>query len=101
MTPIIPDRAEFVDALAVLRKGHVLVRVHEGSGGCMIDGSTVYRSFETLKTYGLIREFKNREGFPGVEYYRLTDEGRAFANRACETWRRRPLLERLAVRVAG
>ena len=101
MSSIIPDRGEFVDALRTLRRGHVLVRVHEASGGCLLDGGTVYRSFDTLLAYGLIREFDNREGFANVRYYRITESGREFAERACESWQRRPLLERLAVRFAG
>jgi hypothetical protein len=101
MSSIIPDRAEFIDALRVLRRGHVLVRVHTGSGGCMIDGAPVYRSFDTLMEYGLIREFENPVGFAGVRYYRLSDTGREFADRACTAWRQRPLIERLAVRFAG
>lgn len=98
---IIPDRAEFVDALQVLRRGHVLVHVHDGSGGCLLDGARLYRSFEVLHDYGLIDRFENPDGFPEVEYYRLSARGRDFAERACSSWRRRPLLERLAVRVAG
>ncbi len=101
MSSIIPDRAEFIDALRVLRRGHVLVRVHTGSGGCMIDGAPVYRSFDTLLDYGLIAEFENPAGFANVHYYRLTGTGREFAARACDAWRQRPLLERLAVRFAG
>lgn len=101
MSSIIPDRAEFVDALRTLRRGHVLVRVHGGSGGCLLDGVPIYRSFDTLLDYGLIGEFDNREGFPNVRYFRITASGREFAARACESWQRRPLLERLAVRFAG
>ena len=101
MSSIIPDRAEFVDALRALRRGHVLVRVHGASGGCLIDGAPLYRSFDTLLDYGLVREFENRDGFANVRYFRLTDTGREFAERACQAWRQRPLLERLAVRLAG
>jgi hypothetical protein len=101
MSSIIPDRAEFVDALRSLRKGHVLIRVHDASGGCLLDGAAVYRSFQTLLDYGLIREFQNRDGFPNVRYYRITASGREFAERACQSWQTRPLLERLAVRLAG
>jgi hypothetical protein len=55
----------------------------------------------TLLRYGLVQRFDNPDGFPEVEYYRLSREGRAFADKALSTWRRRPLLERLAVRLAG
>ena len=98
---IIPDRGEFIDALRVLRQGRVLVRVSDISGGCMLDGAPVYSAHRTLIAYGLVREFDNPQGFPGVRYYRLSERGRDFAERACESWRRRPLLQRLAVRLAG
>lgn len=99
--PIIADRAEFVDALRALRKGHVLIRVADGPGGCLLDGGTVYWSFDTLLEYGLIAPFDNPDGFPNAQYYRITKPGHDFAERACTTWRQRPLLERVAMRVAG
>lgn len=99
--PIIPDRAEFVDALGALRKGHVLIRVYDRPGGCLLDGCPVYWSFKTLLDYGLIDEYDNPDGFPTVQYYRITQRGRAFADQACSTWRRTPLLQRLALRVTG
>ncbi len=98
---IIPDRGEFIDALRALRQGRVLVRVSDISGGCMLDGAPVYSAHRTLIAYGLVREFDNPQGFPSVRYYRLSERGRDFADRACESWRRRPLLQRLAVRLAG
>lgn len=100
-TPIIPDRAEFIDALKALQRGHVLVRVHDRPGGCLLDGASVYWSFSTLLAYGLIQEFSNREGFAQVQYYRLSEQGRQFAERACQAWRQRPVLERLVLRVMG
>jgi hypothetical protein len=98
---IIVDRGEFIDALRVLRRGRVLVRVGELSGGCMLDGAPLYSAHRTLLDYQLIDEFQNPQGFAHVRYYRLNQRGREFAERACEAWRRRPLLERLAVRFAG
>jgi hypothetical protein len=98
---IIADRGEFIDALQVLRKGRVLVRVSDFSGGCTLDGAPLYSAHRTLIDYGLIREFDNPLGFGGVRYYRLSERGRDFAERACENWRRRPLLQRLATRLAG
>jgi DNA-binding MarR family transcriptional regulator len=99
--PIIAHRGEFVDVLNALTRGHVLVRVSDVAGGCTIDGGMVYHSYDTLERYGLIREFENTAGFPAVQYYRLTERGREFAERACQAWRRRPLLERLATRLIG
>jgi hypothetical protein len=98
---IIPDRGEFIDALHVLRRGHVLVRVSDLSGGCMLDGAPLYTAHRTLLRYGLLSEFANPQGFPSVKYYRLSERGRDFADRACDAWSRRPLLERLAVRLTG
>jgi hypothetical protein len=98
---IIPDRGEFIDALRVLRRGHVLVRVSDLSGGCVLDGAPLYTAQRTLLRYELLDEFDNPDGFPGVRYYRLSERGRDFADRACDSWRRRPLLERLAVRLTG
>ena len=98
---LIADRGEFVDALQLLRKGHVLVRVSDQAGGCVLDGGTLYRSYEPLKQLGLIDEFHNPDGFPSASYYRLTPRGREFAERACTEWRRRPVWKRLAVRLTG
>jgi hypothetical protein len=99
--PIIADRAEFVDALNLLRKGHILVQVNESAGGCLLDGGIVYHSYPALKRYGLIREFRNPEGFPHISYYRLTPRGEEFADKACTAWRRRPAWQRLAMRLVG
>lgn len=99
--PIIPHRGEFVDALAALRKGHVLVHVSDAAGGCVLDGSPVYHSYPTLQRYGLIGEFENPQGFHSARYFRLTAPGREFAERAVSAWRRRPLWQRLAVRLTG
>lgn len=98
--PIIVDRGEFIDVLYALSRGHVLVRLGD-SGTCTIDGGVAYRSYEPLARYGLIREFDNPQGFTDVHYYRLTERGREFAARACQAWRRRPLLERIATRLVG
>ncbi|WP_425257004.1 hypothetical protein ACPOLB_16000 [Rubrivivax sp. RP6-9] len=98
---IIPDRGEFVDALRALRRGRVMVRVSPLAGGCVIDGRPIYHSAPTLLRYGIVQRWDNPDGFDGVEYYRLSPDGDVFAERALETWRHRPLLERLAVRIAG
>jgi DNA-binding IclR family transcriptional regulator len=98
---IIADRGEFIDVLRALARGHILVRLSDLSGGCSIDGSAVYRSFEPLVRYGLIREFDNPQGFGGVRYFRLTERGCDFAARAVQSWQRRPLLERLITRLVG
>ena len=98
---LVADRGEFIDALHLLNQGHVLVRAGEGSGDCVLDGATVYRSFAVLQRYGLIAEFHNPLGFAQVRYYRITRAGQHFADRALAAWRRRPLWQRLAVRLLG
>ena len=97
----IADRGEFVDALDRLRRGHVLVKVGEAAGGCVLDGGVLYRSYEPLLRFGLIGEYDNPHGFALASYYRLTPKGHEFAERACQAWRQQPLWQRLAVRLAG
>ena len=99
--PLIADRAEFIDALSLLRRGHVLVRAARGSGPCLLDGGIVYHSYPTLLQYGLIDEFHNPRGFENARYYRISERGREFADRACQAWQQRPLLQRMAVRLTG
>lgn len=98
---VIPDRGEFIDVLCALRRGHVLVHAGQHAGGWVVDGGAVYSSYEPLLHYELVREFDNPAGFDHVHYFRLTERGRDFAERAVAAWRRRPLLERLMVRLVG
>jgi hypothetical protein len=100
-SPIIADRAEFVDALRLLRRGHLMVNLGDGANTKAIGGGFVHHSAPTLLRYGLVEEVHNPEGFPGVRYYRLSRRGREFADRACAAWQRRPLLERAAIRLLG
>ncbi len=99
--PIIPDRGEFIDALRLLLKGHVLVNLGGLSDAYVLNGHSLYSVQHTLIDYGLVQRFDNPDGFPNVRYYRLSEQGRAFAERACEQWRRQPLLHRLMARVTG
>ena len=99
--PIIPDRAEFIDALHLLSRGHVMVHVGDSAHGIAIDGGLVRHSAHTLKRYGLVDEFHNPEGFPGVRYYRIGARGRDFAVQAWAAWRRRKPWERAIVRLLG
>ena len=98
---IIANRGEFVDALKLLRRGHVLVRLGDVGNNCVLDGGTVYHSFETLLRYGLIDEYENLEGFVGAHYYRITELGREFADRAWAAWRNARPLQRMMVRLVG
>lgn len=98
---IIPDRAEFIDALTHLRRGRVLVRPSDTDERCLLDGSLLYTAYKPLVDYQLIDEYANPDGFEHARYYRLTPRGREFAEQACQAWRQRPLLQRLAVRLMG
>lgn len=99
--PIIPDRGEFIDALRALGRGRVMVGFDAGGGRCVLDGAVVYTAHRPLVQFGLVDEVANPDGFEGARYYRLSRRGRAFAEKAFSAWRRRPLLERLAVRLMG
>ncbi|MFN9194802.1 MAG: hypothetical protein ACK5V2_13965 [Pseudomonadota bacterium] len=98
---LIPDRCEFIDALRALRNGRVLVQGGEGSNSFVLDGALLHTAHRPLVHYGLVHEFDNPAGFRGARYYRLSANGREFADRADEAWRRRPWLERMAVRLTG
>ncbi|MDO9092135.1 MAG: hypothetical protein Q8R98_25280 [Rubrivivax sp.] len=99
--PIIADRGEFIDALTHLRRGCVLVRSDNGDERCVLNGSLMYTVFEPLVAYGLIDEVPNRDRLDHMHCYRLNSRGQAFADRACQAWKQRPLLQRLAVRLTG
>lgn len=99
--PIIADRAEFVEALQHLRRGHVLVKTGDGANSCVLDGGFVHHSFGTLHRYGLIQEFDNPRGFQGVHYFRITPSGRDFADRTWTAWRSARPIERAVVRLVG
>jgi hypothetical protein len=99
--PIIADRGEFIDALRLLRRGHVMVHMGEGSHGTAISGGPIRHSADTLHRYGLVDEFDNPDGFEGVRYYRLSERGRRFADQAWSAWRSRRLWERALVRLLG
>ena len=99
--PIVADRGEFIDALRHLSRGRVLVQVGADGERWGIDGCELYHSGPTLQRYGLVDEFDNPGGFAGMRYYRLSEAGRAFADRALSEWRRRPLWARLMTRLVG
>lgn len=100
-TSILTSRGEFIDALAALRRGHVIVSLDAGVHTCVLDGARLMWSLPQLIAYGLVAEFQNPQGFAGAHYYRITTVGCQFADRALEAWRARPLLERLAIRLLG
>lgn len=98
---IILSRGEFIDALAALCRGNVIVLLNDGSDACMLDGARLLWSFPSLIDYGLVAEFENPQGFRGARYYRMTAVGRQFAENALAAWRARPLHERLVIRLFG
>ncbi|MCW5634887.1 MAG: hypothetical protein KIT17_16250 [Rubrivivax sp.] len=98
---VIPDRGEFIDVLRAMRRGHVLVQAGDHAGSWAVDGGRVFSAYDPLLRYELVAEYENPEGFEHVHYFRLTERGRDFADRAFAAWRQRPLLERLAVRLVG
>lgn len=100
-SPIIADRAEFVDALYSLRAGRLLVQHGESVGSCVLDGAVIVSAFEPLSRYGLLDEIPQPPHLPHAHCYRLSPRGRDFARRVCHEWRRRPLWQRLVVRITG
>lgn len=98
---ILADRAEFIDALCLLHRGHVLVHVGDSDHGWGIDGAVVRHSVDALRRFGLVEDYDNPEGFPGVRYYRLSERGRDFADQALAQWRSRPLWARALTRLLG
>ncbi len=98
---IIADRGEFVDALVLLRAGRTLVQHGESVGSCVLDGAVLVSAFEPLSRYGLLDEVPHPAHLPHAHCYRLSPRGREFARRVCHEWRRRPLWQRLVVRLTG
>ena len=98
---IIPDRGEFIDVLKHMRRGSLLVQAARDDPRCVLDGSMYYTVLPPLQRYGLLQEVKQPDADTRMHCYRLSPRGRAFADRACEQWQRTPLLQRLAVRLAG
>jgi hypothetical protein len=99
--PILVSRGEFVDALAALQRGSVIVVLDEAWDACVLDGVRLRWSFRPLVDYGLVAEYDNPNGFTQLHYYRLTAVGRRFADDALAAWNARPLLECLAIRLLG
>jgi hypothetical protein len=98
---IIPDRGEFIDALQRLRSGRLLARALDDERRCLLDGRMLHATYRPLSAYGLLEEVRRPSTLSGLHWYRLSPRGQAFAERACTEWRRRPLLQRLAMRLMG
>jgi hypothetical protein len=100
-SPIIADRAAFVEALQHLLRGDVLVRMCDASWGRRPDGAPLRWSFQTLLQIGLIARFQNLAGFQGVDCDRITGQGRWFARRALDFWHSLPHWQHTPVRPTG
>jgi hypothetical protein len=97
--PTILCLSEFIDALYALRQDCVLVVLDEAAKVCVLDGSQLLCSFPVLRDYGLIAEFENPDGFAPLRYFRLSEAGIDFADRALAAWAARAWHERLALRL--
>lgn len=100
-SPAVVHLGEFVDTLAALRRGHVIVVMDADKRTCILDGMGLQWSFRSLDAYGLVEEFDNPDGFEGLHYYRLTSDGEQFAERALAVWCERPWHQRLMLRLRG
>jgi len=100
--PLIADRGEFMDALARLRRGEVLVHaVEAGDQRCLIGGHLLYASWKPMCDFGLLEKLPRQPRQGRVDCYRLSAHGSAFADRAWTAWKQRPLWQRLAIRLVG
>ncbi len=99
--PILVSRGEFIDALAALQRGSVIVVLDDAWDACVLDGVRLRWSFPPLAHYGLIAEYDNPAGFTHLRYYRITAVGRRFAEDALAARSARPLLECLVIRLLG
>ena len=100
--PLIADRGEFIDALARLRRGQVLVRSADAHDErCVIEGQMLYASWRPLSEFGLLDELPPHPRQGRMHCYRLSPRGRDFADRAVAEWKRQPLWRRLAMRLGA
>ena len=100
--PVVADRGEFIDALARLRRGQVLVRPADAHDErCVIEGQMLYASWRPLSEFGLLDELPPQPRQGRMHCYRLSPRGRDFADRAVAEWKRQPLWRRLAMRLGA
>ncbi len=99
---LIADRGEFIDALARLRRGELLVHSADaGDERCLIEGQVLYTSWKPLSDFGLLHELPRQPRQGRMRCYKLSPRGRDFADRACAAWKRQPLWQRLAMRLGA
>jgi hypothetical protein len=100
--PLIADRGEFIDALARLRRGELLVHsADEADERCLIEGQVLYTSWKPLSDFGLLDELPPQPRQGRIHCFKLSPRGRDFADRACAAWKQRPLGQRLAMRLGA
>ena len=100
--PVVADRGEFIDALARLRRGQVLVHSADADDErCLIEGQMLYTCWKPLSRFGLLDELPRQPRQGRVHCYRLSPRGRDFADRAVAEWKRQPLWRRLAMRLGA
>jgi hypothetical protein len=99
---LIADRGEFIDALARLRRGQLLVHADDAADErCLIEGQLLYASWKPLSRYGLLDELPAQPRQGRMRCYRLSPRGRDFADRAVAAWKSQPLWRRLAMRLGA
>lgn len=100
--PLIADRGEFIDALARLRRGELLVHSADAADErCLIEGQVLYTSWKPLSDFGLLDELPAQPRQGRMHCYKLSPRGRDFADRAVAAWKRQPLWQRLAMRLGA
>ena len=62
--PIIPDRAEFVDALQLLSRGRVLVQLGDSELGWALDGAPVVLDADAGKQIAILLNGQNNGAMP-------------------------------------
>ena len=99
---LIADRGEFIDALARLRRGQLLVHSDDASDDrCLIEGQMLYTAWRPLSQYGLLDELPRQPRQGRMHCYKLSPRGRDFADLAVAEWKRQPLWRRLAMRLGA
>ncbi len=99
---LVADRGEFIDALARLRRGQILVRSADTDDGrCLLEGQMLYTCWKPLSRFGLLDELPREPRQGRIHCYRLNPRGIEFADRAVAEWRRQPLWRRLAMRLGA
>jgi hypothetical protein len=102
---IIPNRAEFLGVLDLMRQGHRLLQLGDGSQRCLLGQGVVRHSLPTLLRYHLVAPVGERPSTPSsarhAACYQLTANGRHLADRLQRAWLQKPWWRRLATQLLG